>query len=371
MSAPLPPHPWVDAFLAFLEEVRGFSPDTVVTYRKALLDFRRRMGIEEFSSVTLADADRYMGRLVLGGLARNTRRGRMTALRTFFAFLVSRGYLPTNPLKDAETPPERRSDRIPIFSMDEIKALIFTEEPLLPRQRREPAQNFRRRSRTHALKQTRDTALLALMYGYALRASEPGRLLRTDYRMHPGRTPIPILVLRESKRSTEPTTFRLDRSIAALLDSYLLALEGAGITHPALFPPLAYRRRSSENGVGADQVAHILQARVKVAGIVARERHLSPHVLRYSRATHLRTFLNIEEIQSLLRHRSIATTLRYIRLGSVANTQRRANAILPWTPGPWTTPLMKNLLELVPKGDLPEPKLLLPPGRPLASRKPD
>jgi site-specific recombinase XerD len=46
MSALLASHPWVAAFLAFLEEVRGFSPETAVTYRKALLDFRRRMGIE-------------------------------------------------------------------------------------------------------------------------------------------------------------------------------------------------------------------------------------------------------------------------------------------------------------------------------------
>lgn len=118
-------------------------------------------------------------------------------------------------------------------------------------------------------------------------------------------------MIRESKCSREPQVFALDDTVCQLLQAHLMALESAGVRDPALFPRIGTPRGPEDRGVSSAQFAAILQARVEAAGIEPRGRHLSPHVLRYSRCTHLyeRQF-PIFDLAAFMRHRSVATTWR-------------------------------------------------------------
>jgi integrase/recombinase XerC len=323
----------VDLFLSWLLDGRGFSSATVATYRAAIVDFLRSTKISDFRNVSPQTIDRYLTRSALRGLMPNTRRTRFNALKTFFKFLASRGHIETDPTAIARGPGAKTIERIPTFTEKEIERLIFAySEPPLARGRREPAVIFARRERVAAMRLSRDTAMLALAYTLGLRASELGRLNVLDYvRSAHG---APVLTLRESKWAKEPVSRRVDDRVSAVLDLYIAARFAAGLRHGALFPPLAARRADThepDRGIGRTQVASALARRVRLAEIDVAGRRLSPHVLRYSIATHLYgAGMRDRELQAFMRHRSIETTFRYVRLGSERQIQNRAIGFLPW-----------------------------------------
>jgi site-specific recombinase XerD len=296
------------------------------------------MGSLDPAQVTTRDLDRYAGRLALGGLSSNTRRSRVQALKSFFSYLATRGYVASNPAATVEVPRPKALERLPVFSKSEIERLIFrSAAPRPERKRREPAVLFERRRSLHDLKEKRDTALLALCYGLGLRAGEPGLLLRRDYWIE---NRVPVLTVRGAKRSSEPVTFRVDRRIEAFMTDYLEELNRrlpAGAS--PLFPALSFRGLESDRGLGRKQVGEILRRRIVLSGIESRGRRLSAHALRYSIATHLaesRFPLPLREIQAHLRHRDFSTTLRYIRLGSFGSIQKRAIRALYWNATPFS-----------------------------------
>ena len=99
--------------------------------------------------------------------------------------------------------------------------------------------------------------------------------------------------------------------------------------HPALFPPLGVRRKDSKrpaSGIGQYEVYRIFKRRVERAGIQARGRRLSPHCLRYSRATHWKEDgVPMENISALLRHSKLETAARYVHMGPMKRMKRRAD----------------------------------------------
>ena len=289
------------------------------------------MEVRDFGLVTTKSVDVYASRLFFRGTRPNTRRSRLNALRSLYKYLVSRGIVPSNPLAEVKGPPDKALEVIPTFTAAEIERLTFGfRPPPLVRGKREPPQIFARRERVWKLKSLRDTSMLALAYSLGLRASELGSLLLGDYAC----VPRPMLTLRESKWAREPHIFPLDRRVAAALDAYLFERTRQRDRHPALFAPLATRRQDSrhpDGGIGRNQIADAITRRLAPAGIVPGRRRLTPHALRYSIATHLHAAgLPDAELMSFLRHASIETTLRYVRLGSTRRIRRRAISMLPW-----------------------------------------
>jgi site-specific recombinase XerD len=304
------------------------SAQSVKTYRSALQDFIRRMAIRDLRAVTGEVIDRYRGRLFLAGLSESTRQMRgQSAPRKFFRWLARRGYVAVDPTKDLEPMQVRFMERIPILTRAEIARLTFRCPPAPePRKgRREPPKFFLRRFELHNLVDLRDRALLALVFDIPLRGGEPALLERRDYDESRGEVDI-----RGAKWQSEPVSFPVLESTKVAMALYLAALrQSRWSEHPALFPPLGIRRADTKRpagGIGYYEVYRILKRRIERAGIQARGRRLSPHVFRYSRATHWKEEgVSLEDISALLRHSKIETTRRYLRLGPLKRVKRRAD----------------------------------------------
>jgi site-specific recombinase XerD len=287
------------------------------------------MQVRDLRAVSEAVVESYRRRLFLAGLSESTRQMRgQSAPRKFFRWLARRGHVPVDPTKDLEPMQVRFMERIPVLTRAEVARLTFRCPPAPPprRGRREPREFFDRRLEQFNLVELRDRAILALVYDIPLRGGEPSLLERRDYDEVRGEIDI-----RGAKWQSEPVSFPVLESTKVAMAAYLEELRRSRWNeHPALFPPLGVRRADSKrpaSGIGHYEVYRILQRRIERAGIHAHGRRLSPHVFRYTRATHWKEEgVPLEDISVLLRHSKLETARRYVRMGPVKRMKRRADS---------------------------------------------
>lgn len=96
----------IELFVKYILAVRGLSPRTAEEYRKSLSEFAiwaQPQGLR-WSIVTKQDIDRWTAEQTEANLAPRTIKARMSALRTFFSWLVHEGKLANNPATWCSTP---------------------------------------------------------------------------------------------------------------------------------------------------------------------------------------------------------------------------------------------------------------------------
>lgn len=269
----------VDRFLDMMAAEAGASRHTLAAYRNDLERAAEGVG----GSLGGAGPDDLSG---LGAqwadLAPSTVARRSAALRRFYAFLVDDGLRRDDP---SEALPRPRFERpLPrILEEAEVNRMF------------EAAEDRAASGETTAV---RNLALLELLYGSGLRASELVSLPRGALR--PGQ---PFLILRGkgSKERLVPISTRADQAVRNWLE---LAPGGA----LWLFP-------SGKSHISRVRLFQIVRFMAADAGI-APER-VSPHVLRHAFATHLLSGgADLRVLQSLLGHADIATTQIYTHVDS-------------------------------------------------------
>ncbi len=207
---------------------------------------------------------------------------KLSAIRSFYRFLVREGVSPTNPARGVASP--RRPKRLPeVLPEDEVAVLVET-----------PAG-------ADALA-LRDRAFLELLYGSGLRVSELTSLSLPDVDLEHG------LVRVMGKRAKERVV-PFGKPARAALRRWLdegrpvLAAAGAGRDAQALFLNHRGGRLSPRS------VARRIDRAVLASGL---SRRVHPHVLRHCFATHLLgNGADLRAIQELLGHASLSTTQRY------------------------------------------------------------
>ena len=256
----------------------GSSRHTLDAYRNDLERSAERLG-----SLASASADDLSG---LGAawsdLASSTVARRSAALRRFYGFLFDDGLRADDP---SEALPRPRLERpLPrILDADEVGRMF------------EAAQD---RAASGAFAALRNLALLELLYGSGLRASELVGLPRGAVRPQQ-----PFLMVRGkgSKERLVPISSRAQVAVAKWL-------EVAPTGTIWLFP-------SGKSHLSRVRLFQIIREMGADAGI-APER-VSPHVLRHAFATHLLSGgADLRVLQSLLGHADIATTQIYTHVDS-------------------------------------------------------
>ena len=268
----------VDRFLDMMAAEAGSSRHTLDAYRNDLA--RTAESIGSLGSATSDDLSRLGAQWA--ELAPSTLARRSAALRRFFGFLVDDGLRSDDP--SAALPRPRFERPLPrILEADEVDRMFEAAEE---------------RAVSGELAALRNLALLELLYGSGLRATELVSLPRGAVR--PGQ---PFLVVRGkgSKERLVPISSRAETAVAKWL-------EAAPGGRPWLFP-------SGKTHLSRVRLFQIVRAMAADAGI-SPER-VSPHVLRHAFATHLLSGgADLRVLQSLLGHADIATTQIYTHVDS-------------------------------------------------------
>jgi len=321
--------PVVERFTGFLSAERNASAETVRAYRREVESLQRFLGEDgsageaeavDWSKVTSADLRRFFSsqfdaeRGGTGGKIRPATAARkVSAVRTFLGFLVSQGEIDANPAVGIPAP--RRSMRLPEFlPVDEMH-------------------DFLRDLPCGTVREKRDAAILELLYSSGLRVGELCSLRVRDFSVESS-------TVRVTGKGRQVRVVPVGGKAVRAMGKYLAVRPPArgGEFFRLMDEPLFLNLRGnvgkkSGSGISPRSVARILRERLSErAGAVGR--HLSPHGMRHSFATHLlESGADLRAIQEMLGHASLSTTQRYARV-NVSHLVRMYEEAHPLARGP-------------------------------------
>src|SRR3954469_5941819 len=272
----------LDRFGDYLTLEQGTSPRTLEAYRRdleRLVEYGQTKGAKAPGDIDSRVLREFAYPLKDLGLSPSSIRRNISAVRTYFRFLLADGAVARDPSERLETPKRWRT--LPdVLSTDEIERLLAApqlEQPLA----------------------FRDRAMLELAYGAGLRVSEWISIGVKDVLYED-------MLVRVFGKGSKERLVPIGRKAIGAVATYARELrprlehgEGKGV----LF--------LNANGRPLTRMGawKILKGHVEAAGIT---KHVSPHTLRHSFATHLlEGGADLRAVQEMLGHVDIATTQIY------------------------------------------------------------
>ncbi len=267
------------AFLEHLRVERRYSPHTLAAYRRdleALARFAAKAGLAGWPDLDAQHVRRFAAEAHRRGLSGTTIQRRLSAARRFLDFELEAGRLPANPARGVRAP--RTGRRLPrTLSVEQTQRLLEIpgDAPLA----------------------RRDRALLELAYSSGLRLAE---LVALDADAVDPRTAL----VRVTGKGGKTRELPVGRPALQALEAWL-AVRGelATVDERALF---VSRRgtRLTPRSVEARFAEH-----ARRQGL---DRHVHPHMLRHSFASHLlESSGDLRAVQELLGHSQLGTTQVY------------------------------------------------------------
>ncbi|MBW1828621.1 MAG: site-specific tyrosine recombinase XerD [Deltaproteobacteria bacterium] len=270
----------LDQFINYLRIERGLAKNTVESYSRDLLRFSKFLEDQGVSplGVSRDQIAQYITLLGKDLAARSVARN-ISAIKSFFRFLVSEGRIEDNPARLIETP--RTSLRLPeVLTQEEIERLLAQPNGIVSRGRR-------------------DRAMLECLYATGLRVSELVNLKISNVNLEAG-------YLRTlGKGSKERLVPIGDTALEAIKD--YLSDGRPDFTKGRISPYVFLSSRC--HPLSRQGFWKIIKKYGLKAGIKKR---ISPHSIRHSFATHLiGAGADLRSVQVMLGHEDISTTQIY------------------------------------------------------------
>ena len=277
-------------FALHLEQIDHASAHTQRAYLSDLRQLQAFLGERPLDSATREDLRSFLAaRFGVNGPATLARK--LASLKAFYEHRVRGGHLADSPARRLQSPKKRTS--LPdVVAVDDCFALVNAPS-----------------ARTAA--GLRDRCALELLYGGGLRVSELVQLDLGDF--IDGDSAIRVRG-KGNKQRLVPLVSKAREALHRYLArrAELGATRGAPAAATATAGPLLLNRRGGR--LSARSVARHLARYALVAGA---RRHVHPHALRHSFATHLLDMgADLRGIQELLGHASLSTTQRYTHVSA-------------------------------------------------------
>jgi tyrosine recombinase XerC len=280
-------------YINYLDAERNASHYTVRNYTHDLLDFFSYLKSKKISSLNEVNRQvlrGYLSHLMKEGFAKVSISRKLSAIRSFYHYLLREEFVATSPVADTSSP--KLDKRLPKFLTPE-ETVRLLEAP----------------DSSTALGQ-RDRALIELLYASGLRVSE---LVSLDLEQ----INLDTNEIRVWGKGSKERVVLMGKPAATALASYLS--QGR--------PQLLGKKKSYALFLNRDggrlterSIQRILGKYTRMAGIKKR---VHPHLLRHTFATHLLDGgADLRVVQELLGHASLVSTQIYTHV-----TQSRARKV--------------------------------------------
>lgn len=286
---------FIDRFIRFLSFERRYSPHTIAAYEREVKEFSAYLSVHD---IPLSDVGHRHVRSFLAGLAEEGKTGSsinrcMSALRTYFKFLMREGLADQNPMalvRAMKTP-----KRLPVVVEEDKLNELLDSDGVFP----------------DTFDGIRDRLVIELLFGSGMRLAELIALREEHLDTYQGT----ILVYgKRNKQRIVPMT----NGLRPVLERYLIAKKTQFTDNKST--PLVVSNK------GRQAYPTLIYGIVnKYLGILSSQKKRSPHVLRHTFATALlNRGADLNAIKELLGHAGLAATQVYThnsveRLKSIYN----------------------------------------------------
>lgn len=267
-------------YLEYIEVEKGLSQNTTEAYRRDLtsfLDFCSTLGITEINDIARSNINSYILYLRNRNYTPTSVVRKIASLRGFFKWLCANEYFYSNPTQTLEQP--KLPKRLPkVMTPEEIDIIFKANIP------------------------PREALVIELLYDCGLRVSELVGLKLNNVDLN-------SKYIQCYGKGSKERIVPFGKKAQAALKKYLKMRDIIIITNKLKDTKILFLRDNGQQLTRQDVYSLIRKLGEKI------HKHISPHTLRHSFATHLlENGADLRVVQELLGHSDVSTTQLYTHI---------------------------------------------------------